>query len=41
MSKRPFVITGIVVLFLAALIPWLAFRARGDENSGELPFRLT
>jgi len=34
MTKKPFVITGIVVVFLAALIPFLVFRARGDDDTG-------
>ena len=42
MTKRPFVIIGIFVLLLAVLIPWLAFRARGDDNTGarEVPASL-
>jgi len=31
MSKKTFIVFGLLVLFLAALIPWLAFRADGDE----------
>jgi mono/diheme cytochrome c family protein len=34
MSKRTFVIFGLLVLFLAVLIPWLAFRDRGDATTG-------
>jgi mono/diheme cytochrome c family protein len=34
MSKRTFVIFGLLVLFLAVLIPWLAFRSRGDAETG-------
>ena len=34
MRKRTFVIFGLLVLFLAALIPWLAFRSRGDAATG-------
>jgi mono/diheme cytochrome c family protein len=42
MSKRFFVITAAVALVLAVLIPVLAFRADGDENSGprEVPASL-
>jgi mono/diheme cytochrome c family protein len=35
MSKKTFVVFGLVVLFLAALIPWLAFRADGDPANAE------
>jgi len=35
MSKRTFVIFGLLVVVLAVLIPWLAFRARGDAAIGE------
>jgi cytochrome c551 len=34
MSKRTFVIFGLLVVFLAVLIPWLAFRSRGDAQTG-------
>jgi mono/diheme cytochrome c family protein len=34
MSKRTFVIFGLLVVFLAVLIPWLAFRDRGDAAAG-------
>ena len=34
MSKRPFVIFGLVVAVLAVLIPFLAFRSNGDANTG-------
>jgi mono/diheme cytochrome c family protein len=34
MSKRTFVIFGLLVVFLAVLIPWLAFRSRGDADTG-------
>jgi len=34
MSKRTFVIFGLLVVFLAVLIPWLAFRDRGDAATG-------
>ncbi len=35
MSKRTFVIFGLLVVFLAVGIPWLAFRSRGDAATGE------
>ncbi|HEY5052123.1 MAG TPA: c-type cytochrome [Solirubrobacterales bacterium] len=34
MKKRTFVIFGLLVVFLAVLIPWLAFRDRGDAATG-------
>jgi mono/diheme cytochrome c family protein len=34
MSKRTFIVFGLLVVFLAALIPWLAFRADGDAARG-------
>ena len=34
MSKRTFIIFGVLVLVLAVLIPWLAFRSKGDANTG-------
>jgi len=34
MSKKTFVTFGLLVVFLAVLIPWLAFRADGDSASG-------
>jgi len=39
MSKKTFVIFGLLVLFLAVLIPWLAFRSDGDAARGaqEIP----
>lgn len=39
MSKRPFVIFGILAVCLAVLVPIWAFGARGEENSGtrEIP----
>jgi mono/diheme cytochrome c family protein len=42
MSKRTFIVFGIVVVVLAALIPWLAFRADGDAARGaqEIPAEL-
>ena len=36
MSKRTFVIFGLLVVVLAVVIPWIAFHSRGDANSGEL-----
>ncbi len=35
MSKRTFVIFGLLVVVLTVLIPWLAFRSRGDAATGE------
>jgi cytochrome c551 len=34
MSKRTFIVFGLLVVFLAVLIPWLAFRSRGDADTG-------
>jgi mono/diheme cytochrome c family protein len=34
MSKKTFVIFGLLVLFFAVLIPWLAFRSDGDASRG-------
>jgi mono/diheme cytochrome c family protein len=34
MSRKTFVIFGLLVVFLAVLIPWLAFRADGDAEAG-------
>lgn len=34
MSKRPFVIFALVLAVLAVLIPFLAFRADGDPDTG-------
>jgi cytochrome c551 len=31
MSKKTFIVFGLLVVFLAVLIPWLAFRADGDS----------
>ena len=36
MSKKTFVIFGLLVVFLAVLIPWLAFRSDGDAANAEL-----
>src|SRR3954468_15828301 len=35
MSKRTFIWFGILVLVLAVVIPWLAFRSKGDASSGD------
>lgn len=35
MSKKTFIVFGLVVLVLAAAIPWLAFRADGDAANAE------
>jgi mono/diheme cytochrome c family protein len=42
MSKRTFIWFGILVLVLAVAIPWLAFRSKGDANTGpeEVPASL-
>jgi mono/diheme cytochrome c family protein len=34
MSKRTFIVFGALVVVLAVLIPWLAFRSTGDANTG-------
>jgi len=34
MSKRTFILFGLLVLVLAVLIPWLAFRSKGDAETG-------
>jgi mono/diheme cytochrome c family protein len=34
MSKKTFVVFGLVVVVLAVLIPWLAFRSNGDAGTG-------
>jgi mono/diheme cytochrome c family protein len=34
MSKRIFIAFGLLVLVLAVLIPWLAFRSKGDAETG-------
>jgi len=34
MSKKTFIVFGLVVIFLAVLIPWLAFRSDGDATRG-------
>lgn len=35
MSKKTFIVFGLVVVFLAAVIPWLVFRADGDAANAE------
>jgi len=35
MSRKTFVVFGLAVVVLAALIPWLAFRADGDAANAE------
>lgn len=42
MSKRTFIVFGVVVAVLAVVIPWLAFRADGDAKNGpeEVPSSL-
>jgi mono/diheme cytochrome c family protein len=34
MSKRTFIVFGLLVVFLAVLVPWLAFRSDGDAEAG-------
>lgn len=34
MSKRTFIVFGILILVLAVVIPWLAFRSDGDAETG-------
>jgi mono/diheme cytochrome c family protein len=34
MSKRTFIVFGILILVLAVAIPWLAFRSKGDAETG-------
>ncbi|MGE5282905.1 MAG: c-type cytochrome [Chloroflexota bacterium] len=34
MSKKTFVVFGIVVVALAVAIPWIAFRTNGDAETG-------
>ncbi len=34
MSKKTFIVFGLLVIFLAVLIPWLAFRSDGDAERG-------
>jgi mono/diheme cytochrome c family protein len=42
MSKKTFIVFGLVVILLAVLIPWLAFRSDGDAARGaqEVPANL-
>jgi mono/diheme cytochrome c family protein len=35
MSKKTFIVFGLVVIVLAVLIPWLAFRNDGDAARGD------
>jgi mono/diheme cytochrome c family protein len=35
MSKRTFIWFGILIVVLAVVIPWLAFRSKGDAESGD------
>lgn len=35
MSKRTFIVFGLLILVLAVVIPWLAFRSKGDAESGD------
>jgi mono/diheme cytochrome c family protein len=35
MSKRTFIVFGLLILLLAVVIPWLAFRSKGDAEAGE------
>jgi mono/diheme cytochrome c family protein len=35
MSKKTFIVFGLLVVFLAVLIPWLVFRADGDAANAE------
>ena len=35
MSKRTFIWFGILILVLAVVIPWLAFRSKGDAGGGD------
>lgn len=35
MSKRTFIAFGILILVLAVVIPWLAFRSKGDAETGD------
>jgi mono/diheme cytochrome c family protein len=42
MSKKTFVVFGLLVIVLAVVIPWLAFRSNGDAETGaqEVPSNL-
>ena len=35
MSKNTFIVFGLLVLVLAVVIPWLAFRSKGDAATGD------
>jgi mono/diheme cytochrome c family protein len=35
MSKRTFIVFGLLVVVLAVAIPWLVFHSRGDAATGE------
>ena len=35
MNKKTFIVFGLLVAFLAVLIPWLAFRSDGDAANAE------
>jgi len=35
MSKRTFIVFGLLILVLAVAIPWLAFRSKGDAGTGD------
>ncbi len=35
MSKKTFIVFGLLVLVLAVAIPWLAFRSKGDAATGD------
>jgi mono/diheme cytochrome c family protein len=35
MSKRTFIVFGVLILVLAVVIPWLAFRSKGDATRGD------
>jgi mono/diheme cytochrome c family protein len=35
MSKRTFIVFGLLVVVLAVAIPWLVFNSKGDAQSGE------
>ncbi len=41
MSKKTFIVFGLLVLVLAAVIPWLAFRADGDAAQRQTRCRAT
>ena len=34
MSKKTFILFGLLIVVLAALIPWLVFRSNGDAANG-------